>query len=167
MTEYSLASFTAHLAEMAVETVVSLNVGLHAAAAVIEKDAKDKIGHYQGEAGPFPEWKPLADSTEDEKARLGYPSDAPLLREGDLRDSIKHEVEGLEAVIGSQSPIAGYQEFGTDHIPPRPFIGPAAFENKEKIQGILGAATVIGLSKGGLIPSGFYDHELSNAIPKA
>lgn len=162
--EFSLASFSTHLAEMAVNTILSLNVGLHAAANVIEKDAKEKIGHYQDDSGPFPAWEPLADSTEEEKDRLGYPLNAPLLREGDLRDSIQHEVHMLEAIVGSKSPIAAYQEFGTDRIPPRPFIGPAAFENKEKIEGLLGAATVRGLSLGGSIPSGLYDHELTNAL---
>lgn len=164
MKEFSLTSFTTHLAEMAVNTVVSLNVGLHAAANVIEKSAKEKIGHYQGESGPFPEWAPLADATEDEKARLGYPLGAPLERTGELRDSIEHEVVGLEAVVGSKDPVAEWQEFGTDRIPPRPFIGPAAFESKDKVEGILGAATVIGLSKGGSIPSTIYDHELTNAL---
>jgi HK97 gp10 family phage protein len=164
MKEYSLTSFSTHLAEMAANTVLSLNAGLHAAATVIEKDAKDRIGHYQESSGPFPAWEPLADSTEEEKERLGYPLDAPLERTGELRNSIEHEVAGLEAVVGSKSDKALWHEFGTDRIPPRPFIGPAAFENKEKIEGILGAATVRGLSLGGAIPSTFYDHELTNAL---
>lgn len=164
MKEFSLTSFTTHLAEMSVNTVLSLKAGLHAAATVIEEDAKKRIGEYQGDSGPFGAWAPLADSTEEEKERLGYELNAPLLRSGELRDSIKHEVHTLEAVVGSESPIAAYQEFGTDKIPPRPSIGPAAFENKEKIEGILGAATVRGLSLGGVIPSTFYDHELTNAL---
>ena len=160
MKQYSLTSFVAHLAEMQVTTILALRAGLHVVASHIEKDAKEKIGHYQDATGPFGAWEPLAESTEDEKARLGYPTDAPLLRSGDLRDSIQHEVAGLEAVVGSKSEIAAYQEFGTDRIPPRPFIGPAAFENKDKIQRILGEATVIGLSKGGSILSGLYDQEI-------
>lgn len=164
MKEFSLASFTTHLAEMSVNTVLSLKTGLHAAATVIETDAKKRIGEYQNGAGPFEAWAPLADSTEEEKERLGYALNAPLERTGELRDSIKHEVSVLEAVVGSQLERAAWQEFGTDKIPPRPFIGPAAFENKEKIEGILGAATVRGLSLGGSIPSTFYDHELTNAL---
>ena len=57
----------------------------------------------------------------------------PLLRTGGLRDSISTHVEGAEATVGSVSPIALYQEQGTEHIPPRPFLGPAAFEGKKPI----------------------------------
>src|SRR5574340_1454777 len=119
----SLAKFAEHLAVASVSIAVAEHKALEQCARLVEKTAKESIGEYQPESGPFPSWAPLADSTEAEKARLGYPVDAPLLREGDLRDSIEHEVEGLEAVIGSKSEIAEYQEFGTEHIPPRPFIG--------------------------------------------
>ena len=157
MSEYGLASFAIHLAELSTAGALELNHGLNKACQVIEAKAKAKIGHYQSESGGFPEWEPLADSTEEEKERLGYPLGAPLLREGDLRDSITHEVGLLEAVVGSKSPIAAYQEYGTDRIPPRPFIGPAAFESKEVIFKILGTTVVTGLCKGGRIPSGLYD----------
>ncbi|GAB3249203.1 phage virion morphogenesis protein [Chitinimonas naiadis] len=145
----------ASLGEMALELVrAEVRMGLAAhhalksAAAEIAKDAKAAIGEYQQSAGPFPAWSELADSTEAEKARLGYPSDAPLLREGDLRESIQSEVHGLEAVVGSKSEVAAAQEFGTDRIPPRPFIGPAAFKNKDRIEEKLGKAIVSGLVGG-------------------
>jgi HK97 gp10 family phage protein len=157
MGEFTLSTFGLYLAEAALATPIALRSGLDRVASTIERDAKAKIGHYQGDSGPFSAWEPLADSTEEEKARLGYPPDAPLLRDGDLRESIKHEVGALEAVVGSQSPIAAYQEFGTATIPPRPFIGPAAFENKETISRELGVALVVGLSGGKAIPSGLYD----------
>jgi HK97 gp10 family phage protein len=144
----SLAAFASHLLEAQVGTVVALHEGLKSIAVHVEKDAKDMIGFYQAETGPFPAWEPLAQSTEDEKARLGYPSDAPLLRTGDLKDSITHEIDGLEAVIGSQSDIAEYQEFGTNTIPPRPFIGPAAFINKGRIERIVGESVVAGITGG-------------------
>lgn len=156
----SLNDFALHLAEAAIAVVEVEHHALEKCAQVIEKDAKARIGEYQPSTGPFPAWEQLADSTEQEKARLGYPIDAPLLREGDLRDSIQHEVHGSEAVVGSQSDIAAYQEFGTDKIPPRPFIGPAAFDSKEKVQKILGAAIVGGLTVGQAIhPALGYDFE--------
>ena len=127
----------------------------------IENTAKNKIGHYQSESGPFQEWPELADSTKADRLNKGYDPDEPLLREGTLRDSIQHEVGGLEAVIGSKSDIAAYQEFGTNRIPPRPFIGPAAFENKEKIERIIGEAAVAGIVGGRLIHPGLgYDFKL-------
>lgn len=147
----SLAKFAEHLAIMSVAVVKSEQRALEKCAVLIEKTAKSEIGHYQKAVGPFPAWADLADSTEADKARHGYPVDAPLLRKGDLRDSIQHEVRVLDAVIGSQSDIAAYQEFGTRTIPPRPFIGPAAYRNKEKIQHIIGAAAVEGLTVGEVI----------------
>lgn len=156
-----VATFAAHLLTLNAAIEESTHRGLKKVATIIERDAKAQIGYYQPEVGPFQDWAPLADSTEVEKARLGYPSDAPLLREGDLRDSIEHEVAGHEAVIGSKSDIAEYQEFGTNTIPPRPFIGPAAFKNKEAIQHILGASLVHGLIGGGPIhPSLGYDFKV-------
>lgn len=107
-------------------------------AKLVQAVAKHKIGVYQPEVGPFPEWEELADSTEFEKARLGYPVDAPLLREGNLRDSIVYECTAMTFLVGSESKIAIYQEFGTKTIPPRPFIGPALFETMPDIMKIFG-----------------------------
>lgn len=154
----SLAAFATHLAEVAVLEVAALHHGLENVASGIEKAAKDKIGEYQKESGPFPAWQELAESTKADRLNKGYDPDEPLLREGDLRDSIQHEVSGLEAIIGSKSDIAAYQEFGTNRIPPRPFIGPAAYENKDKIERVLGEAAVAGIVGGRLIqPSLGYD----------
>lgn len=156
-----VATFAAHLLTLNAAIEHSTHKGLEKVAKIIERDAKGQIGHYQPEVGPFQDWAPLAESTEAEKARLGYPADAPLLREGKLRDSIQHEVAGHEAVIGSKSEIAEYQEFGTRTIPPRPFIGPAAFKNKDAIQHILGASLVQGLIGGDPIHSALgYDFKV-------
>lgn len=143
-----ITSFVTHLVTLNAAIESAFPNALDKVGRMIEQDAKRQIGHYQKEAGPFGAWDPLADATEDEKARLGYPVEAPLLRDGKLRDSIQHEVSGLEVVIGSKLDIAEYQEFGTQTIPPRPFIGPAAFKNRDKIERILGAALVQGITGG-------------------
>lgn len=154
----SLAKFGMHLLEVEAGAVLAMKAGMHTIAQKVEDTAKAEIGHYQPAVGPFQDWAPLADATEDEKARLGYPLDAPLLREGALRESITHEVHGLEAIVGSASPVAAFQEFGTSTIPPRPFIGPAAFHNKEAIKAIAGGAAVSGLTGGQVIhPALGYD----------
>ncbi|ADE12133.1 HK97-gp10 family putative phage morphogenesis protein [Sideroxydans lithotrophicus] len=138
------------LAEMLVadnvRLVVNLETAMGFAAKVVQKDAQDRIGEYQAETGPFPAWEPLADSTEADKARKGFPLDAPLLRTGDMRDTIVTEHNALEAIIGSKDPVAKYQEFGTEHIPPRPFLGPAAYDSRDKVHRIIGktAAASIG-----------------------
>lgn len=159
----SLAAFATHLAEVAIVEVVALQHGLEKVAVGIENTAKNKIGHYQLESGPFPAWQELAESTKADRLNKGYDPDEPLLRDGTLRESIKHEVSGLEAIIGSKSDIAAYQEFGTEKIPPRPFIGPAAFENKEKIERVLGEAAVAGFVGGRLIPAALgYDFDVKS-----
>ena len=50
----------------------------------------------------------------------------PWLRTGALRDSIQSTTTGLEATIGTTDPSAAPQEMGTVHLPPRPFLAPAA-----------------------------------------
>ncbi len=120
--------------------MLAARLALDGAAKLVAQDAKDRIGEYQAASGPFPAWEPLAQDTEAEKVRLGYPLDAPLLRTGDLRDSIVTEHQGNEAVIGTPDPVAAFQEFGTPDIPPRPFLGPAAFSNREEIREMIGEA---------------------------
>lgn len=142
----SFAAFGAHLARLALlEHEVTGHI-VRESAKIILADAEHRIGAYQDYTGPFNAWAPLADSTEAEKERLGYPLNAPLLREGDLRGSYNYEVNGNEAVIGSQSDIAVYQEMGTETIPPRPVIGPAAYNSKNDICELAGMTALAWLS---------------------
>jgi phage gpG-like protein len=64
----------------------------------------------------------------------------PLLRTGELRDSISHVVDGRRAVVGSDDPVAIYQETGTSRIPPRPFLSTAAVLVGEDAAKAIGAA---------------------------
>lgn len=156
----SIGDFIVHLATLEAAVVIELHHGLEKVARGVERSAKDEIGFYQPAVGPFPAWAELAESTEAEKARLGYPTEAPLLRTGDMRDNISHEVRGLEAVIGSPDERAVYHEFGTSKMPPRPIFGPAAIHNREKIAAVLGAAAVSGLIGGARVhPALGYDFE--------
>ena len=157
----SLAEFAVKLIELQASEVLALHEGLKRVAQVIEKTAKSEIGVYQNAVGPFPAWAPLADSTESRKAAMGYPSDAPLLATGEMRDSIQHQVGGLEAEIGSNDEKFEYHEFGTSKMPARPVLGPAAYRNKRKIELILGHAAVTGLLEGtGIHPSLGYDFDV-------
>jgi HK97 gp10 family phage protein len=114
---------------------------LNAAATLIKNDARAQIGEYQNAVGNYPAWAELAESTEDQKARLGAPADAPLLRFGDLQKSFRSELDGEDAVIvGSTDPVMEYHEFGTSKMPPRPVLGPALYKNMEKIRDLLGHA---------------------------
>jgi HK97 gp10 family phage protein len=139
----SLADLAMHLGlSMAAELDKDVGRGLERAAEAIEATAKAEIGIYQGEAGPFPAWAPLAESTVADRIAKGFTPDDPLLRTGDLRDSIVHEVEGMEATIGSTDAVMEFMEFGTSKMPPRPVMGPGLFHNAEQVQRLIGDAAV-------------------------
>ncbi len=142
----SLAEWIDHLkrAELALKFETETEVGACMASAA--KKAKNFIGEQQ------PGWADLAEATVAEKVALGYPAPAPLLREGDLRDSIEHEVEtrGTEIVglVYSDDEVAEYQEYGTSRIPPRPFIVPALVQTEPEIEKALGELAVRALTPG-------------------
>ncbi len=141
----NITSFVEHLAVTALAVHEAEKKILEAGAVMVEKRAKDKIGEYQEQVGPFIAWPELAESTKADRAKQGYPEDEPLLRSGEMRDSIEHTVSGSEAQVGSNSDIAVYQELGTEHIPPRSFLGGAAVETVPKILDMTGKAIVAAL----------------------
>lgn len=116
------------------------------AANIVKKDAKNRIGTYQDRSGNFAAWEPLAESTVADRVAKGYTPNDPLLREGVLRDSIEAETHGNEAVVGSTDEVALYQEVGTEHIPPRAFLGPALYENKNAISVMAGNTVLAWIS---------------------
>ena len=64
----------------------------------------------------------------------------PWLRSGTLRDSIGHEADDGEAVVGSSDPVAVFQEIGTERDRPRPFLSPVAERDGEAVARSIGAA---------------------------
>ena len=118
------AELAEHFASAAASCRARLAVIVTEAAAGGTEYAKDLIGHKQ------PMWDNLAESTVDEKRRLGFraPDFQPLLRTGEMRDSIEGESGGLVGVIGSNDPVLFWQELGTVNIPPRPVIPLAIIE---------------------------------------
>lgn len=102
-------------------------------AEMIEKEAKSYLGTYQQSIGPYPGWVPLAESTQKARAAKGYRPDDPLLVTGELKDSIRSVLVGKGAVVGTNIPFAPDLEYGTSTIPPRPFLGRAAFVKKHEI----------------------------------
>ena len=80
-------------------------------------------------------WAALADATVEEKQRLGFTGKVsatdPLLRTGEYRASIQvGEVTPERSIVGTDDPIAPFQEHGTATIPPRPAIGAAVFQEE-------------------------------------
>lgn len=150
----SLGEFGEYLLKQLPRQLVALEAGLEEACALIEKEARAEFGVYQPAIGPFPNWAPLAEATKDERVRLGYTEDDPLLRSGSLRDDTGHEVRGLEGVVGNKSEIMVYQELGTEHIPPRPVLGPAAVRCQAQVERIIGTYAIAGLMGGALMTKG-------------
>lgn len=74
--------------------------------------------------GHAPPLQDLAQSTQIERAQLGYEPNEPLIRTHSLQESYVDDVfegdNGIIAFAGSRDPIALYQEEGTATIPPRP-----------------------------------------------
>ena len=151
---HGIESFMLHLAEVDLAVKVMEHKALEKCAKLIEKDAKEQLGYYQGQVGPFAKWDDLKEATVKHHESLGV-GDTPLMLTGELYASIEHEVHENEAFIGSKSDVAVYQEMGTSTIPPRPFLGPAAFKNKEKIEKIVGSAVVSAMlygAEGAFVP---------------
>jgi hypothetical protein len=152
----SLSELGAHL-DKAVSLMEAVqHHALEKCAQIVERRAKEKIATYQDAVGPFAAWAPLSDATlyggvsesgfhYPGKIELGYaPPDNPLLRTGEMRDSVEHRVDGSSAYIGSNSDVAVYQEIGTEKIPPRSFLGGARAEKAPEVCQILGRA--VGMS---------------------
>lgn len=78
------------------------------------KHIKDAIGTYEYD------WPQLKEATIDHKGGRN----TPLLEEGTLRDSYKHEVHNQKLTVGSEDKRAVFFEYGTSKMPPRPVIGP-------------------------------------------
>ena len=140
-----MASFATHLMTAAVAVKQAEHKLLDHVGKAVEKRAKAKIGEYQDAAPPFAGWAELADATKADRARQGFPEDEPLLRTGEMRDSIGHKVQGNEVTIGSDSDKAVWQELGTETIPPRSFLGGAMAEELPKLKAILGEGIVAAL----------------------
>jgi hypothetical protein len=112
-------------------------IGVH----LVEK-AKESIGHLQKGAGPFQTWPELSPFTVEDKLKKGFifnDEANPLLRTGEMRDSITHSVSPQRLTVGSNSEILIYQELGTtmhgqEHIPPRSVLGMTFFKEKFHIQ---------------------------------
>lgn len=143
MREMNLRQFAAHLATEAIATEARQRIGLAAAGHIVRTEAKAEIGTYQGAAGPFPAWSPLAPATVADRIRKGFTPDDPLLRSGAMRSSIGFRNDARELFVGSDSPIMMWQEMGTKRIPARSPLG-GAMVRKTRAAMFAVAAAVFG-----------------------
>ncbi len=145
----SMAEMALVLAERAVAIPLELHEDLKHLARHLEGKVKAEFGVYQSASGPFPAWDELADSTKDDRVSKGYTENDPLLRSGQERDDVAHQIEGLVAEIGTPetaptAEIIKFSEFGTSKEPMRPVYGPVGFNSRSAIEKWAGAALVTG-----------------------
>ncbi len=142
------------------------HAGLTDGARIIQHEATAEIGHYQGEAGPFPAWEELDKDTKAQRVALGFTENDPLLRTGALRDHIDMTAGAEKATIGVPHEVVGdgskanpirdigdvatYLELGTSHMPPRSFLGGAAV--RKTSQAVDAAAGAVAAALAGLPP---------------
>jgi hypothetical protein len=132
------AAFVAHGMKHNVEE--AREAALEVGAKMIKHEARRVIGTY--DYG----WPQLAESTQDDRSKQGYAPNEPLLRTGELRDSINYTIvsPGKLAEIGSNNEIAVYQELGTSTIPARSFLAGSASRLEKPIvhmiKDVVGAA---------------------------
>ncbi|TXD59931.1 hypothetical protein FUT88_12460 [Ralstonia sp. TCR112] len=113
----SLAEMARRLTELEARMPEALSQGLASAAAAVEQAARAKAGESAAAAGI---------------------TDAAYVNS--LRDSIGHEVKGLEAGIGSNANQAVVLELGSAQTPPHPFLGAVANEHADAVQQRVGDA---------------------------
>jgi hypothetical protein len=154
----SFANLAARLATAEADMKLAQTAILGKACQFIEDEAKDAIGTYYG-------WPQLAESTQERRVALGYSANDPLLRTGELRDSIGHVVEGDVGYVGTNDPVAPFHEFGTSRIPPRPFLGGALDAVGPKIEKMAGRMVMGAMLHGG--PAYHEMRELLHAVKEA
>jgi len=145
MAELSLTEFASLIPRLMAQSAIAEHEALRDAALVVQKEAKDAIGHYQETSGPFVAWAELAEVTKADRVAQGYPENEPELRTGELRDSIEYTVGAALfgeqiAEVGSNDDVMVYQELGTEHMPPRSILGGAAARKEKEVVEILGEA---------------------------
>jgi phage gpG-like protein len=99
---------------------------------LVQHEAQRVIGTY--DYG----WPQLAEATQADRVRKGFPANEPLLRTGEMERSIEHKVEGRTVHIGSDNDKALWHELGTRTIPPRPFLSGAMAQKEKQIVGFIG-----------------------------
>lgn len=133
----SFGEFAQQLERAAVRARNEIDIPTEALMEHVKIEARAMIGHEHAE------WPPLSAATLADKAAKGFAVPAPLLRTGEMRDSIECEAElspeGAIGVVGSPDKIALYQELGTSRgIPPRPFLSTSLVKAQPEAERVFG-----------------------------
>ncbi|MDP9023777.1 MAG: phage virion morphogenesis protein [Candidatus Eremiobacteraeota bacterium] len=131
--EFEIAIHRFGRAIASMHTTGELKRAIEDAVEPVRDETKAAFGKYQDAAGRFPAWAPLADATNEDRARRGYERDKPLERSGALRESYETGRDDDDNVIlGSKLPYAAPQELGNRHVPQRSALG-IGFVRKERV----------------------------------
>jgi HK97 gp10 family phage protein len=147
---HTLGDFVAHLSTIEADLELAREAAVVNGCQIVQKEAKAAIGNYRAGYN----WPQLAESTQEDRVRKGFPANEPLLRTGSLRESIEYTApvhEGAEVCgyVGSNHPHAIYNELGTARIPPRSFIGGAARAKEHEVQEAMGRIVERAFTQGG------------------
>jgi phage gpG-like protein len=136
MREFNLSSFAAFCSiggELMHDIEIAKKTAIHVMAQMIAEEAKRVLGSYDYD------WPQLAPATQADRVQAGFAANEPLLRTGELRDSIEYKVTSDHtAEVGSNLDVAVFQELGTIHIPPRSFLAAAAAHKGEDAAKVAG-----------------------------
>lgn len=152
--QVTFSQLVAKMTAMPGKLELAAGTALKKAAVEVHKTAVAKFGEYQPAVGPYPAWELLTVGTLHQKMDLAGGGSDPLIGhypKGEenslypvpLRQSLTIEVDehAMVAYVGTNDPVAKWQEFGTSRgIPPRPFLRPALYENEDYIKRVLSEA---------------------------
>lgn len=149
------AQFANILMNIAAAMPVGVHKGLDAAGQIVETEAKRVLGTYDYS------WPELAPATKKQRLSLGFPENEPLLRNGELRDSIGHTTQATEVDIGVPSKIVGdgsrenpvrnigdvatAMELGTSRAPARSFLVGALVAKTQDVVNAIGKSIAVTL----------------------
>lgn len=158
----SPGAFAAHLQRTLPRLTEAEFAGVRAGVEMWRDEAKAVLGDYQREnTGPFEPWQELADATQEERGKQGYPENDPLRRQGLLHDNIEASAEGREGAMGvpdrevkheyQENPVnigevAEALELGTRSSPPRSFLGMTAFRYGASAAALIGSMVAAALA---------------------
>jgi hypothetical protein len=147
-----LGHFAEALEQMAGIHIAAVEATAEASSHVLQKNVVDTFGDSSKLAD-------LAQATQDERVRLGYSANDPLLRTGELlRDSVERVHVGLEVAVGSNEPVMLYHEFGYVNartgtsVPPRPAFKIGMEESAPEIGEMVEKAIAVTLNGGISLP---------------
>lgn len=149
----SLGALADILERRSAAAVVSTRIALKEGAELVKTAAQEAIGSYQSAKGDVPAWAPLSEATQEDRVAKGFTADDPLLRTGELKDSIEaRPVDENAVLVGVFDPamerIAASMEFGYYNVraqtmvAPRSFIRGTAFEKAPEVGALIERAFI-------------------------